>query len=74
MFELEAVPHRQYFFFYFILGIITSCRFAQHSVIHLTIYGNLEEYMPSGVCSINYSTIRYTSLEVIFFLIGVEVR
>jgi len=24
--------------------------------------------MPNGVCSTNYSTIRYTSLEVIFFL------
>jgi len=27
--------------------------------------------MPSGVCSINYGTIRYISLEVVFFLIGV---
>jgi len=29
----------------------------------------MEEHMPSGVCSINYSTIEYTSL--IFFLVGV---
>jgi len=40
------------FSFYFILGIITSCHFAQHLAIHLTIYGSLEEHMPSGVCSI----------------------
>jgi len=30
----------------------------------------LEEHMSNGVCSINYSTIKYINLEVIFFLIG----
>jgi len=33
-------------------------------------FGNLwklEERIPSGVCSINYSMIKYISLEVIFF-------
>jgi len=48
-------PH----FFYFILVIITSCHFAQYLIIHLTIYGSLEEHMPSDVCSINYSMIRF---------------
>jgi len=38
------------FFFYFILRIITSCRYIQqHSVILLTIYRNLEEHTSSGV-------------------------
>jgi len=30
--------------------------------------------MPSDVCSINYDTIRYINLEVIFFLVGVFAR
>jgi len=38
--------------FYFILATITSCHSAQHSVIHLTIYGSLEEHTPNGVWSI----------------------
>jgi len=49
MFELEVMTH---VLFYFTLEIITSCRFAQYLIIHLTIYESLEE--PSGVCSINY--------------------
>jgi len=32
----------------------------------------MKERMLSGVCSINYGTIRYISLVVIFFLIGVS--
>jgi len=40
------------FSFYFILGIIISYHFAQHSIIHLTIYGSLEEHMPSSVYKI----------------------
>jgi len=59
-----------FFFFYFIPGIITSCYFAQRLVIHLAIYESLEEHMPNGVLSINYS-IRDTSLEIVLFLIGV---
>jgi len=55
MFELEVMTH---VLFYFTLGIITSCRFAQHLVIHLTIYESLEEHMPSGVCSINYDQVH----------------
>jgi len=39
-------------FLNFILEIITSYHFAQHSIIHLTIYTSLEEHMPSGVRSI----------------------
>jgi len=30
---------------------------------------SLEEYMSSGVCSINYSTVRHRNLEAVFVLI-----
>jgi len=55
-----------------LIGLIVDSRsrrtlFFLHLVIRLTIYRSLEGRMPSGACSINYSTIRYTSLEIIFF-------
>jgi len=58
-------------FFYFILGIITSCHFAQYLVILLTIYGSLEELMSSGVWSTKLQYHQVKSLEVIFFLVCV---
>jgi len=41
-------------FFYFILGIITNCHFAWHSVTHLTIYGNLKEEILKSICPMAY--------------------
>jgi len=38
---------RDFSFSYFILGTITSCHSAQHSVIRLTMYASLEEHVPS---------------------------
>jgi len=71
---------RFFFSFYFFLFhprdyyITCTTILRLHLVIHLTIYASLEEHMPSDVYSINYSTLRYISLEVVFFLIGVLFR